>query len=230
MNDVPLKLSRRRPARARTASTLPGFAGGKLEPGLHSLEWSSRREPAGSISVVTQGNGLRLLYWFDAQHTARYLAGYEWRFNRHFHLGKIVDRIAALTAPRPTDRLRRFDPMWRSKCVRHAAQVFSPATTRIRLLIGRAGNIRRAWEPPSGRPRPGRALTQICPPCISTTDAASRNAWRYGNEQPPSRCKIWCVVGRGVSAGELRPEVTRPSVLPIYAHPKPPNAACAARA
>ena len=31
---------------------------------------------------------------FDPQHTARYLAGYEWRFNRRFNHEKNVDRLA----------------------------------------------------------------------------------------------------------------------------------------
>jgi len=41
---------------------------------------------------------------FDPQHTERYLASYEWRFNRRFDLDKNVERlarIAAQTAPMP---------------------------------------------------------------------------------------------------------------------------------
>jgi hypothetical protein len=41
---------------------------------------------------------------FDPQHTERYLAGFEWRFNRRFDLDKNVERlarVAARTAPAP---------------------------------------------------------------------------------------------------------------------------------
>jgi hypothetical protein len=41
---------------------------------------------------------------FDPQHTERYLASYEWRFNRRFDLDKNVERlarVAAQTAPAP---------------------------------------------------------------------------------------------------------------------------------
>jgi ISXO2-like transposase domain len=44
---------------------------------------------------------------FDPQHTERYLASYEWRFNRRFDLEKNVERlarIAAQTAPAPYQR------------------------------------------------------------------------------------------------------------------------------
>jgi len=34
-----------------------------LKPGVYSLAWSRRGEPAGSISIVTQAEGVRLLYW-----------------------------------------------------------------------------------------------------------------------------------------------------------------------
>lgn len=40
----------------------------------------------------------------DPRHTARYLAAYEWRFNRRFELDKNVERlarVAARTAPMP---------------------------------------------------------------------------------------------------------------------------------
>src|SRR5262249_20090867 len=40
---------------------------------------------------------------FDPRHTERYLASYEWRFNRRFDLDKNVERlarVAALTAPK----------------------------------------------------------------------------------------------------------------------------------
>jgi hypothetical protein len=40
----------------------------------------------------------------DPQHTERYLAAYEWRFNRRFELDKNVERlarVAAMTAPQP---------------------------------------------------------------------------------------------------------------------------------
>jgi ribosomal protein L37AE/L43A len=41
---------------------------------------------------------------FDGQHTDRYLAAYEWRFNRRFELDKNVERLARIavqTAPQP---------------------------------------------------------------------------------------------------------------------------------
>ncbi|GAI44991.1 unnamed protein product, partial [marine sediment metagenome] len=41
---------------------------------------------------------------FDTQHADRYLAAYEWRFNRRFELDKNVERLvraAVLIAPRP---------------------------------------------------------------------------------------------------------------------------------
>jgi hypothetical protein len=34
-----------------------------LKPGQYSLTWSSRGEPACSISIVAQAEGMRLLYW-----------------------------------------------------------------------------------------------------------------------------------------------------------------------
>ncbi len=40
----------------------------------------------------------------DSQHADRYLAAYEWRFNRRFDLAKNIERlarVAAATAPRP---------------------------------------------------------------------------------------------------------------------------------
>jgi ISXO2-like transposase domain len=40
----------------------------------------------------------------DPQHTARYLAAYEYRFNRRLELNKMVERLAAVatqTTPRP---------------------------------------------------------------------------------------------------------------------------------
>src|SRR5262249_289198 len=36
---------------------------GMLKPGRYSLTWSSRGEPAGSISIVAQAAGVHLLYW-----------------------------------------------------------------------------------------------------------------------------------------------------------------------
>ena len=41
----------------------------------------------------------------DSQHADRYLAAYEWRFNRRFDLAKNIERlarVAAATAPRPS--------------------------------------------------------------------------------------------------------------------------------
>jgi hypothetical protein len=42
-----------------------------LKPGRYSLEWSRRGEPSGSISIVTQGNGVRLLYWITGSNGGR---------------------------------------------------------------------------------------------------------------------------------------------------------------
>jgi len=36
---------------------------GMLKPGQYSLTWSSRGEPAGSISIVAQADEVRFLYW-----------------------------------------------------------------------------------------------------------------------------------------------------------------------
>ena len=36
---------------------------GMLKPGVYSLAWSRRGEPAGSISIIAQAEGVRLLYW-----------------------------------------------------------------------------------------------------------------------------------------------------------------------
>src|SRR5215467_9559082 len=44
---------------------------GMLKPGPHSLEWSSRGEPAGSISVIAQVEGVRLLYWVTGSNGER---------------------------------------------------------------------------------------------------------------------------------------------------------------
>ena len=44
---------------------------GMLKPGPHSLEWSCRGEPAGSISIIAQPNGVRLLYWVTSSKGGR---------------------------------------------------------------------------------------------------------------------------------------------------------------
>jgi len=44
---------------------------GMLKPGRYSLTWSSRGEPSGSISIVTQAEGVRLLYWFTGSNGER---------------------------------------------------------------------------------------------------------------------------------------------------------------
>jgi hypothetical protein len=46
---------------------------GMLKPGRYSLEWSSVSESAGSISIVAQANGLRLLYRITGQDGAKTL-------------------------------------------------------------------------------------------------------------------------------------------------------------
>ena len=44
---------------------------GMLKPGPHSLEWSRGGEPAGSISIVAQADGVRLLYWLTGPNGGR---------------------------------------------------------------------------------------------------------------------------------------------------------------
>jgi hypothetical protein len=46
---------------------------GMLKPGPHSLEWSCRGEPAGSISKFGQANGVRLLFWVTGSNGGRVL-------------------------------------------------------------------------------------------------------------------------------------------------------------
>jgi len=42
-----------------------------LKPGRYSLTWSSRGEPAGSISMIAQAGGLHLLYWVTGSNGER---------------------------------------------------------------------------------------------------------------------------------------------------------------
>jgi DNA-directed RNA polymerase subunit RPC12/RpoP len=59
----------------------------------------------------------------DARHTPRYLAAYEWRYNRRFELTQNLARLAraaATTAPAPYGRLAAV----RSKKYRHLAEAF----------------------------------------------------------------------------------------------------------
>jgi hypothetical protein len=44
---------------------------GMLKPGRYSLTWSSRGEPAGSISMIAQAGGLHLLYWVTGSNGER---------------------------------------------------------------------------------------------------------------------------------------------------------------
>ena len=44
---------------------------GMLKPGVYLLAWSCRGEPAGSISIVAQAEGVRLLYWFTGSNGER---------------------------------------------------------------------------------------------------------------------------------------------------------------
>ncbi len=51
-----------------------------------------------------EGRNHRHLRSIDIRHTPRYLAGYEWRFNRRFDLPKNLERLvrfAVTVAPRP---------------------------------------------------------------------------------------------------------------------------------
>ena len=53
----------------------------------------------------------------DARHTGRYLAAYEWRFNRRFELDKNLERLAraaTATAPQPRHSIA---------AVRHTAEM-----------------------------------------------------------------------------------------------------------
>ncbi|MFT5511352.1 MAG: ribosomal protein L37AE/L43A/transposase-like protein [Hyphomicrobiaceae bacterium] len=50
---------------------------------------------------------------FDPQHADRYLAAFEWRFNRRFSLGKNIERlarVAARTAPQPYNSIASIRP------------------------------------------------------------------------------------------------------------------------
>jgi hypothetical protein len=50
---------------------------------------------------------------FDSQHTERYLAAYEWRFNRRFDLAKNIERlvrVAVATSPAPYRSIARVRP------------------------------------------------------------------------------------------------------------------------
>jgi hypothetical protein len=61
---------------------------------------NSRERQGGTINSAITGTCRSC----DPQHTARYLAAYEYRFNRRFELEKMVDRlvaVAAKTTPRP---------------------------------------------------------------------------------------------------------------------------------
>jgi hypothetical protein len=50
---------------------------------------------------------------FDEQHADRYLAAYEWRFNRRFDLAKNLERLARValqTLPRPYRSITTLGP------------------------------------------------------------------------------------------------------------------------
>ena len=50
---------------------------------------------------------------FDPQHADRYLAAFEWRFNRRFSLGENIERlarVAARTAPQPYNSIASIRP------------------------------------------------------------------------------------------------------------------------
>jgi hypothetical protein len=58
--------------RWKRRSTAPyGRRRGMLTPGRYSLTWSQGDEPWGSISLVTQVDGVRLLYWVTTASGAR---------------------------------------------------------------------------------------------------------------------------------------------------------------
>lgn len=70
--------------------------------------WRSARHPAfkwvNTILGNLKGNIVGLCRWVSAKHLPRYLAEFQWRFNRRFHLEAILDRLihaAGHTPPMP---------------------------------------------------------------------------------------------------------------------------------
>jgi hypothetical protein len=68
----------------------------------HRPLWQTRTlHPRGSGGKASRAGAIRSI---DIHHTPRYLAGYEWRFNRRFDLPKNLERLARLAvivAPKP---------------------------------------------------------------------------------------------------------------------------------
>ena len=68
--------------------------------------WRNSRHPAfkwvNTILGNLKGNILGVCRWISAKHLPRYLAEFQWRFNRRFDLEAILNRLlrsAALTPP-----------------------------------------------------------------------------------------------------------------------------------
>jgi transposase-like protein len=102
-------------ARASTVLTdgMPSFnAIGEVvqnhQPIVMEGGWRNSRHPAfkwvNTILGNLKGNLLGVCRWISAKHLPRYLAEFQWRFNRRFHLEGILERLlraAALTPPMP---------------------------------------------------------------------------------------------------------------------------------
>lgn len=102
---------------ARTASVqtdgMPGFRIIEELVENHEVKemeggWRSAHHPAfrwvNTILGNLKGNILGVCRWVSAKHLPRYLAEFQWRFNRRFHLEAILDRLlqaAVLTPPMP---------------------------------------------------------------------------------------------------------------------------------
>jgi hypothetical protein len=51
---------------------------------------------------------------FDEQHADRYLAAYEWRFNRRFDLAQNLERLARVALPKPYRSIMALGPAGKS--------------------------------------------------------------------------------------------------------------------
>jgi transposase-like protein len=79
--------------------------------------WRSAKHPAfiwvNTILGNLKGSLLGVCRWVSAKHLPRYLAEFQWRFNRRFDLASILQRLlraATLTSPMPHDLLVLAEP------------------------------------------------------------------------------------------------------------------------
>ena len=79
--------------------------------------WRNSKHPAfawvNTILGNLKGSLLGVCRWVSARHLPRYLAEFQWRFNRRFDLASILQRLlraAALTPPMPHDLLVLAEP------------------------------------------------------------------------------------------------------------------------